>query len=133
MIVEEIFNGYRQVHPNAPVVCKKLLPNLPIHFRVGDFHRAFNQNKKHLEEIADYHDALALLMEIGAVGVVTGESDRYIEGTFEYSVPNRLHYRGDDALCIHPIFVKEYRVAENTDSEERRSVYPFGSETDLEA
>ncbi len=131
MIVEEIFNGYRQVAPNAPVACKRLLPNLPIVFTTGEFHKVYNRNRKHLGDMIDYHDALSLLMEIGAVGVVTGESDRYFKGTFEYTIPNRLRYSGEDRFCIHPIFAQEYRVAENCDPETIRPVYPSGSEVDL--
>jgi len=130
MIVEEIFNGYRQVYPQAQAVCRKLLPNLSLRFALGDFHRQFNQNRKSLEEIADYHDALAILMEIGAVGVVTGASDRYIDGAFGYALPNRLHYRAEDSFCVHPIFLREYRVEGHPEGGPL-AVYPSGSEAEI--
>lgn len=131
MIVEEIFNGYRQVAPDAPDACKRLLPNLSIVFTMGEFHKVYTRNRNHLGGMTDYHEALTLLMAIGAVGVVTGESERYVRGTFEYTVPNRLRYSGDDRFCVHPIFAQEYRVAENCDPETLCPVYPSGSEVDL--
>ena len=130
MIVEEIFNGYKQVYPQARALCRKLLPNLAMRFELGEFHKQFNRNRKSLEDVVDYHDALAVLMEIGAVGVVTGDNERYIEGAFGYALPNRLHHRADDRFCVHPIFVREYRVP-GPAGEAVRPIYPSGSEVEL--
>ncbi|MEQ9642634.1 MAG: hypothetical protein RIM84_21595 [Alphaproteobacteria bacterium] len=39
----------------------KLLPNPAMHFELGAFHKQFNRNRRSLEDIVDYHDALAAL------------------------------------------------------------------------
>lgn len=66
-----------------------------------------------------------MLTEIGAVGRLVGETDRYYEGVFEYMVPNKLIYSSRDRFCIHPVFSEVYNV--NADYEGVKPIYTFWS------
>jgi hypothetical protein len=128
MLCKEIFSGFRQVYPNAEKACNSILPNLSITFKFGDLHRAFNRNRRGLEDFEDHHEVLSILLRIGAIGVVASENERYTEAIFDYTLPDNLHYRADDSFCVHPIFVEEYRVIDRFKDQAVRPVYPSGSE-----
>lgn len=131
LIVEEIFTSHRQVFPDGVAAAKELLRALPPRFDVGTFHAAFNRYGKRLTRLSDYHDALHMLIQIGAIGVVTGENERYVKGLFEYTEPHNLSWRGDDELCVHPVFIESLRVMENAPCTARKPIYPTGSTADL--
>jgi hypothetical protein len=67
---------------------------------------------------------VAVLLRIGAIGVVTGEDERYTNATFEYTLPENVKYRSDDTFCVHPIFVEHFRVVDPIRGGGVRPVYP---------
>lgn len=127
MVCEGVFNGYLQVFPQAPKLCEVLLPNFAPVFTLGEFHKNFRRQQGKLAEFEDHDEALKLLIQIGAVGVVAGETSSYVSGTFEYAIPSKLNYGADDRFCIHPVFLEEYRVARNLDPATFKPIYPHGS------
>jgi hypothetical protein len=128
MVCEGIFNGYLQVFPDAPRLCEVLLPNFGVAFTIGEFQKQFRRLQGRLPDIGDHDEALKILIQIGAVGVVADETASYINGTFEYTIPSRLNYGTQDRFCIHPVFLEEYRIAQNVDRKTFKPVYPHGSQ-----
>lgn len=134
MVCEGILNGYRQVYPDASHLCDVLLPNLPMVFEIGTFQVLYRQQKGTLNQhYDDFHEALQILVEIGALGIVTNDNENKFEASFEYAVPNRLRYGGDALFCVHPAFIQEYRVSQNNDPKEYKPIYPSGIEIDIDS
>ncbi len=154
-IVAEICRAYELVHPAADEVCRAVVKNLPRRFSDAQLHRAFNQvgkgalkraNQK-IEEARmlqpiqyygahvmpepnpDYQDFKAMLVEIGCIGRLLDETERYHQAEFEYTAPNRLGLSDDDDICVHPLFSGVYQSRPDAEID-RRAVYPYG--TDLE-
>lgn len=128
ILCHEIFSAFQQVHPKAQNACEGLLPNLPLTFRFGDLHREFNRNRRVLDAFEDHHEAIAILLGVGAIGVVSDETDRYTRAIFSYTLSDNLNYRADDIFCVHPIFVERHRVINHVKQEPIKPVYPAGSE-----
>jgi hypothetical protein len=128
MVCEGIFNGYLQVFPQAPRLCEVLLPNLGVVFTIGEFQKQFRRLQGRLPDFHGYDEVLKILIQIGVVGVATDETASYINGTFEYALPSRLNYSTGDRFCIHPVFLEEYRIAQNVDPKTFKPVYPRGSQ-----
>lgn len=129
-IVEEIFSGFRTRYPKAKEVCERCIPELPLTFSYGDLHSVFNQFGKKAMDGDDFFDFRSLLVEIGAVGRVIDENERYWIGQFEYTAPHKLVISTDDEMCLHPIFASTFscRIAKTRPL--RRTVYPYGSDLD---
>lgn len=130
MVSQGIFDGYKQVFPQAQRLCEVLIPNFGVVFTIGEFQKQFRRLQGRLPESESYDEALKILIQIGAVGVVTDETTSYINGIFEYTIPSRLNYGTDDRFCIHPVFLEEYRVAQNVDPKTFKPVYPHGSQVE---
>ena len=71
-------------------------------------------------------DIIRILAQIGALGRVVDETERYFVGEFEYTLSDRLIVHSEDVLCIHPVFIRRFRV--KTDG--LKPIYPFGCEID---
>lgn len=122
-IVQEIFVAYRSVHPHAQAVCEQCIPELFMKFSLGDLERTFRQHGKRAMETDDFFEFKRMLIEIGAVGRVLDDTDRYVRAEFEYTVPHKLVTGTDDMLCFHPLFAEVFsaKIREN------KPVYPYGS------
>jgi hypothetical protein len=122
-IVREIFVAYKSVYPSAREVCEQCIPELKHKFSIGDLERVFRTHGKKAMGTDDFFDFKRMLIEIGAVGRVVGDSDKYIQGVFEYTVPYQLITSTDDMLCLHPLFTEIFSAK----TPEKKSVYPYGS------
>jgi hypothetical protein len=129
VLCHEIFSGFRQVMPHAEEACRGVLSELPLVFGKGNLHKIFNRKRRTLEHFEDHEEVLGNLLRIGALGVVTNQTERYTLATFDYTISDNLHYRGDDDFCVHPIFLEQYRVRLEDGKKIYRPVYPSGSET----
>lgn len=156
-VVTEICKAYELVHPMANEVCRAVVKNLPRRFSDSDLHRTFNQvGKGALKRAArriendllsspvyrygsysspgpdmDYFDFKAMLVEIGCLGRLIDQTERYDVAEFEYTVSVRLTMGDDDIMCVHPLFSGVYQS--RTDPEtDIRVVYPVGSDPQYE-
>jgi hypothetical protein len=123
-LVQEIFSAYRSVYPKALTVCKACIPELQHKFSIGDLERVFRQQGKKTMESDDFDYFKRMLIEMGIVGRVINDRDRYIQAEFEYTVPHQLVTSTDDMLCIHPLFTEIFAAKTTHDT---RPVYPYGS------
>lgn len=131
----DIFTAYESIYPEARIICESCMRFLLLRFKEGDLLRVFNKNKGNFTTIQDFHQFRRMLIEIGAVGRVSSETERYVEGVFEYTVPNRLIMGLSDQYCIHPLFSQVFNAIEKgTENKESsglmRAIYPYGSDPD---
>jgi hypothetical protein len=49
-----------------------------------------------------------MLVAIGAIGKCVAETERYIEGEFEYTAPDQLSISVQDQMCLHPMFMRVF-------------------------
>lgn len=125
-IVQEILVAYRPVYPHAKDVCEQCIPELHMVFSLGDLERIFRTHGKSAMQSNDFLEFRRMLIEIGAVGRVLEETDRYTQGQFEYTVPHKLVTATDDMLCIHPLFAEIFSAK----IRQKKPVYPYGSRID---
>ncbi len=126
VIVQEIFVAYRPVYPYAQSVCEKCIPEISNEFSIGDLERVFRRHGKAAMGSDDIDDFKRMLIEIGCIGRVIEETERYIQGEFEYTIPHKLITGTDDMLCIHPLFAGVFSAK----IRKRKPVYPFGSQVE---
>ncbi len=122
-IVQEIFVAYRPAYPLAQDVCEQCIPELFMKFSIGDLERVFRSHGKKAMQTDDFFDFKRMLIEIGAIGRVLNDTDRYTQAEFEYTVPHKLVTGTDDMLCIHPLFAEMFSAK----IREKKPVYPYGS------
>lgn len=132
VVGHEIFSAYRPVYPGANDACERCLPYLSVQFRDGDLHQVYNRHGKGIPFISEYEDFRAMLIAIGAVGKVEATTQRYIEGVFEYNLPHRLLANNNHTLCLHPVFSDYFNAGTKVGTEDRRIVYPYGSNPTVE-
>lgn len=130
VICQEVFSAYESVHPGAKEGCESCIRYLPTRFSDGDLHKVYNRHGKGIREVYDYEDFKGLMIEIGAIGRVTGETDRYVQGLFEYTVPHRLLTSSNDDLCLHPVFTEVFHADKPPSGDGAPVVYPYGSDID---
>lgn len=121
-IVTEIYVAYKPIYPNAETVCEVCIPELPHHFTLGDLQKVFTRYGKKYFGTDDFLDFKRMMLEIGAIGRYTKETDLYYEAIFEYTVPYALHTSVDDTYSIHPLFSGIYSYGRNS-----KPVYPYGA------
>jgi hypothetical protein len=130
-IVAEIISSYKYIYPSAKNVLQKSLPNLPIRFKDSFLHKTFNRHgKKYFN--GDYDEYKRMLIEMGVVGRVIGETERYIVGMFEYTQPHQLVVSTNDELCLHPLFTEIFTARRIENEAIFKPIYPYGSDIDGE-
>lgn len=128
-IAEEIFSAFQAIYPNARDACDRAIPELPRKFRHGDLHRVFTRFARKVLPEFDLYDFRRMLVEMGIVGRVIGETEQYTQGLFEYTLPHRLVVGTSDEMCLHPIF-SAGRAKPETKGSASKPIYPFGSDID---
>jgi hypothetical protein len=127
IIVQEICTAYNTIYPDAYATCEATISSLPYVFKYGELHRIFNHHGKKVTAGISFDDFRRMMIEIGAIGVVNGETDYYYTGLFEYTEPFRLNTSSDDLLCLHPVFFRTFRAKTVP---KQRPVYPYGTDPD---
>lgn len=132
-LVNEIFSAFSFLYPAAREYCEISLPELPRRFTNGDLQRVYTRHVKRFikdtnRDPIDYRAFRNMLIEIGAIGRVIGETDYYIQGVFEYIVSNKLNISSEDELCIHPIFSGTFPSSLKKSADIQKFVYPLGAD-----
>lgn len=150
-IVDEIFKAYELVHPLAKEACRAIVKHLPRRFDNSKLHEAFNQHGKaalrraydeSVEQRAtaamsvdydlvsmDYFQFRAMLGEVGCIGRLFKETERYSVAYFEYAIPGRLELGDRDEFCVHPLFSGVFQALDDRDTHPK-VVYAYGSDPD---
>lgn len=122
-IVLEVFNAYSATYPRAQKVCSECIPELQHVFSLGDLERVFRTHGKKAMGSDEFDEFKRMLIEIGAVGRVVGETEKYVKAFFEYTAHHRLVTSTDDDLCIHPLFTEIFSAKKKM----KKPVYPHGA------
>ena len=130
IICQEVFRAFKYRFPGAEQACKQCIPYLPLYFPYGELHRVYNKHGQGIFGVYEFGDLLNMLIEIGVIGRVIRETDRYIEGRFEYNAPHHLVVSSDDRLCLHPVFSEVFAAKKPEVGPETRAIYPFGTDID---
>lgn len=111
---DQVLEAYRTTILSPREACERTLKELKTIFNWSDFSVvAAKVSKTGILGVTDRTELMSLLMEVGAVGRVVGESEKYKEGIFEYMVPHKLIFSDRDIFCIHPVFSEVYNVNKN--------------------
>jgi hypothetical protein len=126
-IVNDIFNAFKRRFPKAREICSRCIPELPLVFSYGMLQEVYTRHGK-VAISEDFFYFKNMLVEIGAVGRVLSESEKYKIGLFEYNAPLKLIISTDDELCLHPIFASVFNCRLPKNNVVRRPIMPYGSE-----
>jgi hypothetical protein len=113
-LIQELLRAYKPIYPRARQVCEACLPELPQRFPHGALHKVFNRHGKARMHSDDFAEFRRMLVEIGAIGKCMAETERYVEGEFEYTVPNQLSISAQEDLCLHPMFMRVFNGPRST-------------------
>lgn len=129
-IRSEIFSAFKNVYPQCHDIYSRCIPELPRKFNYGQLQQVHTRFGKKEAGSSDFHDFKTMLMRIGCVGRVFQETERYVEGIFDYSRQNQLLISSNDEMCIHPIF--SCKVTNKNVINYPKAIYPYGSNIDGE-
>jgi hypothetical protein len=109
LLCGEVFSAHHYRYEAAERVAASLLPTLPFRFTDSEGHRAWNRCGLKHELQEDWVAVRTMLTDIGILGRLVDETDRYINAEFAYTVPGRLTLSHNEEYCLHPLFVREFR------------------------
>ena len=130
IIRNEVFSAFKCVYPDAKDIYNRCIPELPLMFDYGQLQKIFTQFGKKVAVEGDFFEFKKMLVRIGCIGRVYAESDRYIEGIFDYSREHQLTVSSDDYMCLHPIYSCKVNCKVKRNSP--KAIYPYGSDIDAE-
>ena len=130
-IIHDIVTSFRGVFPEARKLCEAAIPNLPFSFDEGTFHEQYQRAGIPKRFELEYFEYARILFDLGALGVVTGDTDLYVRGDFNYTQSAPLQVNPDARLCLHPLFARQFRSPDIVDrGNDAKVVYPAGVEPD---
>lgn len=126
-IMEQILEAYTTPTTQEPrKACEATLKELKTTFTWSDFDSiAAKVTKMGIPGVSDRTELMSLLTEVGAVGRVVGDTEKYFTGLFEYMVPHKLVTSDRDKFCIHPVFTEACNV--NVDYKGVKAIYTYWS------
>lgn len=143
-MADEIIKAYEMMYPEACLVRKKVLPNLPLYFPYNELRRYYdgkefvNRGKDILSSMKSLVTVSPdrferCLIETGMLGRVISlpavNKPGYINAEFEYSLPGSLDLCEDDSLVLHPIFSgQKLKLAKKQFAEHIIGVYPHDAD-----
>jgi len=124
----EVCNAYKGVYPEAENIVKAAVNELPLVFSDGDLHRIYNSHAKKFlpDPLQDFHFFKRMMIEIGCIGAVIQETDRYVIGVFEYTEGEELSVSSKTKLCLHPLFCGGEKTHNLNGIS--KVIYPYGSD-----
>ena len=130
-IIRDIITSFRGVYPLAKQLCEAAIPSLPFSFDEGMFHERYQRSGIRARFLLEYWEYSRVLFNIGALGVVTKETDLYVHGDFNYTQTAPLQVNPDAKLCLHPLFARHFRSTDIVNRDQgAKVVYPAGVEPD---
>lgn len=135
ILVQGILSSYRTTYELPDDALKKIRGKVPNVLSRREFHTIYNRSGIKQLNGMQFSEFAELLVGIGALGRVTGETDRYYEATFFYTHEGRLEVpvEDDQLVAFHPLFSRylNCRSAKN-EARPAKAVYPYGSDPDSE-
>jgi Cdc6-like AAA superfamily ATPase len=127
---KEVCSAFSYKYPDAKAICKEIVPELPLAFSDGELHSKYIYHaKKYFKPKGlGYKEFKRMMIEIGCIGAVIDKSDIYINGIFEYTMPESLQPSLKNELCLHPMFCGGIKTEALSEGEVERVVYPYGAD-----
>ena len=124
MIGNEVLSSYRNVYPNNKRIlsCFQGQPN--VFPRSSSIDKLLPRTKSAWPDEMPYDRMLAwqMIAEVGFIGQIVDQTDRYYEAEYEYTVGDRMALHYDEPCAIHPMFYSLFRVK----ADKSKVVYPMG-------
>ncbi|MFO1037093.1 MAG: hypothetical protein U1E45_09640 [Geminicoccaceae bacterium] len=124
IVATDILALYRTLYPDLVKELRKTLPDLQPVFTYGELDKT--TNRMNVNEL-DQYDLWRVLFQIGIIGKVEEETDRYFEANFYFNTNGNIGFASDARYCLHPLFSKFFDVVRR-DGHSRKVVYPKGIE-----
>ena len=61
--------------------------------------------KMHSDDFVEFR---RMLVAIGAIGKCLAQTERYVEGEFEYTAPDQLSISVQDEMCLRPLSMRVF-------------------------
>jgi hypothetical protein len=130
-IVKGILTTYSYAHPHVGEAMAAIKNHAHVVESVSELHRIFNEASVSRVGI-DFEEFLDACLSIGALGVVIGDTPRYVDGEFSYTFMDDVRAVEDrDRLCVHPLFMYQWfdrRAIAEMAKAGVKPVYPYGSD-----
>ncbi len=142
LLAIEVVDSYASVFPEGKDMMRAI-SMLPVLTTVGEIknHWAEYGAKKVLSKFSSFPEVVVeadrfirFLTEVGIIGRATlqtePEAGSYASAAFEYTMPERLMFRDEDAVAVHPLFCSHCDQQECAELDPYKAVYPKGTEPD---
>ena len=130
LIIDEVIYGHKNVYPDFGEVLRLFMPRCKSRMSYGELQSVYG--KSSIKKTFPHHytdnfsQFLKALLEAGVFGTFEQETDRYLEGRFDYNAPGTLRYNEHSTFLAHPAFAKEFFDGSNG-SYQQKPVLPSGS------
>jgi hypothetical protein len=135
-IVESILTSYAYQYPKLGQALKLLKNRIPSVIAENDLHSQYGRAGVSSSVGLDFDEFLDGALAMGALGIVTEPTERYVRGDFAYTFADDLRPVEDrDELCVHPLFMYrlfDRRTIRDLAANHARPVYPYGSDPEDE-
>lgn len=132
VIAGEIFGAFRHIYPFAKDIGKSVFGNLPTILTYNQLEDQWRKRARHqmskLNTDFEMVHFSEMLIRMGIIGIVKGETQRYYEAQFGYHLLTPFNIGDGNLLCIHPIFSKYFNAAGNDKS---KAISPQGTTIDM--
>jgi hypothetical protein len=133
IVVEGILAAHRESYPLAQTALSKLSDRLGVRFAARDLHRTFNREGIRKQTGLEFGEFLAMLLEMGVLGLRVDTTGRYNQAEFRYTFDSTLNAEEDtDELCLHPLFTRylHERTLPRLRAAGALPTYPYGCDLD---
>jgi hypothetical protein len=142
LLAVEVVDSYASVFPEGSDMMRAVA-KLPVLTTVGDIKTRWAEYgaKKVLSKYSSFPEVVVeadrfirFLTEVGIIGRASlqtePEAGSYASAAFEYTMPERLMFRDEDAVAVHPLFCSHCDQQQCAELDPYRAVYPKGTEPD---
>jgi len=125
LVHSQILEAYKTPNRDLPRLCREILKGLKSKFSWDEFDAVVAKVPRGVRGAASGTELMSTLTEIGAIGRLVGETDRYYTAVFEYMLPHKLVASPRDEFCIHPAFTLVHNV--DTSYKGAKPIYTYWS------
>lgn len=142
LLAVEVVDSYTAVFPEGKDMMRAVA-RLPVLTTVGEIKTCWAEigAKKILSKYSAFPEVVVeadrfirFLTEVGIIGRATlqtePEAGSYASAVFEYTMPERLLFRDDDQVAVHPLFCSHCNGDQCIGLDPYKAVYPKGTEPD---
>lgn len=106
-LAKAVCNAFKYQYNDSFRVSVEFVKRLPHMFSLVELERVYQKYiKKRFSSESGYDEIQIsrMLLEVGCIGIVMQETDRYLKAKFEYNSQSELAMSHGQRLCVHPMF-----------------------------